>query len=47
MTTAEKNEMVALFMGGILEGDSYRVVSYDSIKVCMHPNRLQYNKDWN
>ena len=34
-------------MGAEIEGLNYKFIAYDNIKVCMHPNRLNYHTDWN
>ena len=47
MNTTENNKIIAEFMGAEIEGLNYRVIAYDNIKVCMHPNKLNYHKDWN
>ena len=47
MNTTENNKLIAQFMGAEIDGLNYRVVTYDNIKVCMHPNILNYHKDWN
>lgn len=45
--TTENNILLAEFMGAEIEGLNYKFIAYDNIKVCMHPNRLNYHTDWN